>query len=410
MTALELLGYISAALLVQIAVLTMIAVRNYRRAPLPLISQSAVLTPNRPPAAWAGLREFTVVRREFEDSAHTICSFYLQPVDGLALADFLPGQFITVSLLKQDSSKPAQTLSRCYSLSQQPGLNTYRISIKRAPAPATELATGPRLVSHYFHDKINPGDVISLLAPAGQFFIDSTTNDSVVMIAGGIGITPFISMLLWCLEHQPTRAIYIYYGVKNSREQPFKTLLTSLAAQHANIHLTIAFSSPGEEDVLGADFHFPGYVDMDLLRKTLPPNPQQFYVCGPSAMMNTIVPGLLAWGVKRANIYFEAFGPASINTLPVDAHAQATALNLEVKFQKSGHSLTWDGSDANLLEFAERNNILIEAGCCAGNCGSCQTQLLSGAVTYAVPPVFPIEPGHCLLCVGRPASALELNA
>lgn len=408
MTALELLGYISAALLVQIAVLIMIAVRNYRRAPLPIISQSAILTPNRPPAAWAGLREFTVVRREFEDSAHTICSFYLQPVDGLALADFLPGQFITVSLVKQDSAKPAQTLSRCYSLSQPPGLNTYRISIKRAPAPAAKLAIGPHLVSHYFHDKINPGDVISLLAPAGQFFIDSTTHDSVVLIAGGIGITPFISMLLWCVEYQPTRAIYIYYGVKNSREQPFKTLLKSLAAQHANIHLTLAFSRPDEDDAIGVDYHRQGYVDINLLRTTLPLNAQQFYVCGPPAMMNTIVPGLLAWGVKRANIYFEAFGPASITTPP--AEEAAPALNLEVKFQKSGHSLTWDGSDANLLEFAERNNIPIEAGCRAGNCGSCQTQLLSGAVSYALPPAFPIEPGHCLLCVGRPASALELNA
>ena len=410
MTALGLLGYISAALLLQLAVSAAVAVRNYHRRN---VIHSDFSSSNHGPDiltyAWQGLREFRVVGREFEDSAQAVCSFYLEPMDALPLPHFLAGQFITVCLHIQDLKKQTKIVTRCYSLSNKPGLKNYRISIKRVLAPAKCPTALPGQVSNYFHDCIHEGDVINVRAPSGQFHIDSESNGSVVMIAGGIGITPLLSMLLWCVEHQPTRVIHFYYGVKNSREQAFKSLLESLVTQHANFHLTVVYSGPLEGDKLGTDHQHRGYIDIELLRRTLPHSAEQFYVCGPSAMMESIVSGLTEWGVSRKNIHYEAFGPATIRSQPTKEDAGSN-LVFEVKFQKSGRTLMWDGRDQNLLDFAEGNGIAIEAGCRAGSCGSCETKVVSGSVKYYQKPEYDIAPGYCLLCVGRPDSTLVIQA
>ncbi|MEO8000600.1 MAG: 2Fe-2S iron-sulfur cluster-binding protein [Arenimonas sp.] len=409
MNALTLLGYISAALLLQLAVGIAITVRNYRRDavhPTLTLHDNTAATPT---SAWQGLREFRVLSRQFEDIAQTVCSFYLGPVDALPLANFLSGQFLTVSLHIQDLKQQTKILTRCYSLSDNPGLKHYRISIKRTLAPSNLSDVQAGIVSNYFHDYIREGDIIGIRAPAGQFTIDSASNAPIVLIAGGIGITPLLSMLLWCIEHQPTRAIHFYYGVRNSQEQAFKAQLEQLARQHENLHLHVVYSNPVEGDTLSGGHQHFGYVDMHLLRSTLPYGEQHFYVCGPAAMMEMLVPGLIEWGVSRKNIHFEAFGPASVHAYQI-ADDTAENLSVEVKFQKSERTLVWDGSDQNLLDFAERNHIAAESGCRAGSCGSCETKLVSGTVSYREKPEYDVAPGHCLLCVGRPDSALVIEA
>jgi len=126
-------------------------------------------------------------------------------------------------------------------------------------------------------------------------------------------------------------------------------------------------------------------------------------------MMESLVPGLIEWGVSREHIHFEAFGPASVHAFPI-ADDRAEKISVQVKFQKSGRTLVWDGRDQNLLDFAERNNIAVEAGCRAGSCGSCETKVVSGTVAYHDKPEYEVSAGHCLLCVGRPDSALVIQA
>ncbi|MDH4391617.1 MAG: iron-sulfur cluster-binding domain-containing protein, partial [Aquabacterium sp.] len=164
----------------------------------------------------------------------------------------------------------------------------------------------------------------------------------------------------------------------------------------------------------GQDFQHTGHVDIDLLRRTLPHGRHQFYVCGPPAMMQTLVPALADWGVPVSDIHFEAFGPASV-LLPgaadgAVAAASAVAAVVDVQFQRSGRTLAWDGQDASLLDLAERHGIAVPSGCRSGGCGSCETRLLAGDVQYDHPPDHTVAAGHCLLCVGRPLSPLVLDA
>ncbi|MBP6338104.1 MAG: 2Fe-2S iron-sulfur cluster binding domain-containing protein [Vitreoscilla sp.] len=402
MTTVELLGLILAALLLQLVLGLGLSIWRRRAAPVTLPPSAAASPGAGPGSAWAGWREFRVAQRRFEDAAQAQCSFYLQPTDGQPLPAFKPGQFLTFSL----DVAAARTITRCYSLSDQPDPAHYRVTIKRVPAPAGHPEFAPGLSSNHFHDQVQVGDILRVKAPAGHFFIDPDPGVPVVLIGGGIGITPMMSMLGWCLARQPRRTVHLYYGLRDSREHAFKPLLEDMAAAHPALHLNIVYSRPGESDVLGRDHQHRGHVDVELLQRTLPHGRHQFYVCGPPAMMQSLVPALAAWGVPVADLHHEAFGPASVKLPGAPQAAAPGTTEVEVRFQRSGRTLTWDGRDTSLLDFAERHGIELESGCRSGGCGSCQTRLLEGAVQYEHAPDHDVAPGHCLLCVGRPSSTL----
>ena len=411
MTAAQLLTWISAALLLQVAagIVVVLWRRRGAAAVLPIVPGRVEPTPG---AAWAGWREFKVRSRGYEDAAQSQCSFTLEPLDGAPLPPFKPGQFLTFSFDVPDSGGGTRTVTRCYSLSDRPDPASYRITIKRVAAPVDQPELPPGVSSNHFHDRVQVGDLLKVKAPSGHFFIDPDASVPAVLVAGGIGITPMMSMLRWCLAEQPCRRVHLVYGLRNGSEHAFKPLLQQLAASHPRFTLTVAYSRPAPDDVAGTDLQHAGHVDVDLLKRTLPHGRHQFYVCGPPAMMRTLVPALAEWGVPREDLHFEAFGPASVK-LPgarTDVVAAAPAAPVEVRFNRSGRTLAWDGQDANLLDFAERHGVQVNSGCRSGGCGTCETHVTSGTVHYDNPPDHDIAPGRCLLCVGRPSSALVLEA
>lgn len=409
MTATELLGLITAALLLQLAVGVVVVLRRRSAAALSAPQPAPVPTRPRSELAWEGWREFRVVQRSFEDAARSQCSFYLQPVDGQPLPAFRPGQFLTFSL---EGAEAARSITRCYSLSDRPDPAHYRVTIKRVPAPPDHPEWRPGLSSNHFHDRIQVGDVLRVKAPSGHFFLDPDPAVPVVLIGGGIGITPMMSMLRWCVDHQPQRPVHLFYGLRHGGEHAFKAQLEAIAAAHPALQLHVVYSRPAPADVLGRDFQHQGHVDVELLRRTLPHGRHQFYLCGPPSLMQALVPALAAWGVPVADIHFEAFGPASVKLpgAPAAPAMAAPAVGVEVKFQRSGRTLAWDGRDASLLDFAERHGIAVESGCRSGGCGSCETRLIDGSVHYEHTPDHDVSAGHCLLCVGRPATSLVLEA
>ena len=414
MTASQLLAYITAALLLQLAVGVGLVILRRRALSGEIPATETQDGPAVTVSAWTGWRDFRVVAREFEDAAQSQCSFYLQPVDGQLLPTFKPGQFLTLALdvspRTSDGTAAARPITRCYSLSDRPDSAHYRLTVKRVPAPPDRAEIAPGQSSNHFHDQVRVGDVLRVKAPAGHFFIDPDPNLPAVLIGGGIGITPMMSMLRWCVAQQPQRVVHLYYGLRNSGAHAFKQQLEEIAASHPALRLNVVYSRPGESDLLGRDYQHQGHVDVELLRRTLPHGRHQFYVCGPPAMMQTLVPALAEWGVPVRDIHYEAFGPASIKLPGAAAAAAPIATGVEVRFQRSGRTLTWDGSDASLLDFAERHGVEVESGCRSGGCGSCETRLLEGTVQYEHAPDHDVAPGHCLLCVGRPASPLVLEA
>jgi ferredoxin-NADP reductase len=160
---------------------------------------------------------------------------------------------------------------RCYSLSDAPQREHYRVSIKRVSAPpGTDWLPGRS--SNYFHDHVSVGTVLKVRAPSGHFHID-TSDAPVVLVAGGIGITPMVSMANWIVAHQPEREVWLYYGVRNSGEAALTAPLHALASRHSNFKLRLCFSDPLPNDKLGTDYHHTGRIGTHLFRMELPLKP-----------------------------------------------------------------------------------------------------------------------------------------
>ncbi|MDP7343856.1 MAG: FAD-binding oxidoreductase, partial [Alphaproteobacteria bacterium] len=241
--------------------------------------------------SWKGFRKFEIGRKVQEGGG--ICSFYLTPHDGKPLPPFKPGQYLTFGL---DIAGQKRQVIRCYSLSDSPyHPDYYRCSIKAAPAPRDKPEAPPGLVSNHFHDSLNEGDIIDIKAPGGHFFMDTSKQSPVVLIGGGIGMTPMLSMLNQIIESGSTRETWFFYGVRDSSEQIMKEYLEQVARENENVHMCVCYSKAKETDVEGKDYQYGERVSVELFKRLLPSNNYDFYMCGPPPMMNTVVPALEDW-------------------------------------------------------------------------------------------------------------------
>ncbi|MCZ6680840.1 MAG: 2Fe-2S iron-sulfur cluster-binding protein [Candidatus Poribacteria bacterium] len=364
--------------------------------------------------SWQGYRKFEIQRKAYEDELQQICSFYLVPHDKRQLPPFKPGQFLTFQLQIQTQhdqpGQPKPTI-RCYSLSECSNPDLYRVSIKRMPPPRDNPDAPPGLASNYFHDHLNEGDIVDVKAPGGNFFLDTTQERPVVLIGGGIGVTPVLSMLNEIVESGSKRETWFFYGARNGSEHVMKEHLNRIALENDNVHLHVCYSAPKEGEVEGEDYHHKGRVSVDLFKELLPSNNYQFHICGPPPMMTSLVEGLEAWDVPDEDIKFEAFGPASVKKAPpASAIASAPTAELQITFGKSGKTCAWDASAGSILDFAEANGVVIDAGCRVGNCNTCLTAIKSGEVDYVRPPDTPPDAGTCLTCISVPKGDLTLDA
>jgi ferredoxin len=141
----------------------------------------------------------------------------------------------------------------------------------------------------------------------------------------------------------------------------------------------------------------------------LPSNNYQFYVCGPGALMESLVPALWKWGVPESHVHYEAFGPASVKRLG-GCTARKPAVQCDVQFARTGRTVPWDGAFASLLEFGEASGVAMLSGCRAGSCGECVVGIRSGSTIAIKQPGISVPDGHCLACISAPAESLVLDA
>jgi hypothetical protein len=355
-------------------------------------------------SSWNGFRKFRIVNRVVE--VQDVCSFYLAPHDGKPLPPFLPGQYLTFQIKIPGQPKP---VVRCYSLSDRPGIpERYRVTIKRVLPPPDKKEIPPGLVSNYFHDHLNIGDIVDVKAPSGQFVLDVQQTTPVVFIAGGVGITPLLSMLNALAEANSPRQVWVFYGVRHGREHVMKEHLAAHTQKCSNLRLHVCYSDPTDED--RAACQHTERVTIDLLKRVLPSNQFEFYICGPPPMMSALVDGLKAWNVPEGEIFFEAFGPATVKRPALQSPGSTTTQALKIQFGRSGKVCAWHADAGSLLELAENNGVNIDSGCRAGNCGTCVVAIKSGEVKYLHEPGADVEAGSCLTCIAVPKTALVLDA
>lgn len=250
---------------------------------------------------WNGWREFTV--QEKNPESEEITSFVLAPEDGQPVANFEPGQY--TSVVVQVPELGVEQI-RQYSLSDVPNGRTYRISVKRESGNEDQP---PGYVSNLLHDHVQIGDRIRLAAPYGNFFIDVNATTPVVLISGGVGLTPMISMLKRVLQSPDQRHLVFVHGARNGRVQAMKSKLRQAAAEHDNFHLIMFYSDPLASDQVGQDYDYEGFVDVKQIADRILLEEADYYICGPVPFMRLQHDALMNLGVGEARIHYEVFGP-----------------------------------------------------------------------------------------------------
>ena len=338
--------------------------------------------------------------------SQNITSFYLVSEDGEPLPSFLPGQFLPLKLDIPGQDKP---IYRTYSISDSPHKNYYRLTIKREPAPPDRPDLYPGVSSNYFHDQVEPGTKLLAKAPRGKFFLNSKSENLVVLLSAGVGLTPLISMMNMIVDSGSNQEVWFIHGARNSAEHALSNHIRNVAQQNDNVHVHVAYSKPLKENLEGRDYDSKGYVDVELLKNILPGNEAEFYLCGPPPFMKSLFDGLLEWEVPEYCINYEFFGPASllkdrakVSTPKRAAEAMDCSSEIEVEFSKSGVKTNWNPSFESILDLAEANGLSPDYSCRSGICHTCMCRLEDGEVEYVEEPLDPPDEGFVLICASKP--------
>lgn len=241
---------------------------------------------------WRGTRDFKVVGKVLE--SELITSFYFEPADGGTVADFIPGQYIGIYLNPQDSE------NRCirqYSLSDAPNGKQYRISVKREDNGQ---------ISNHLHDTVQVGDTVQLSPPSGDFFLDTRVESPVVLLSGGVGQTPMLSMLNSLIASSSQREIRYVHSAVNGKVHAFGEHVSEIATKHDNVEQILFYDQPTDTC---SGHQFSGLTDLNAVRKQIELPDAHYYFCGPLGYMSMVSDTLKGWGVPAENIHFEVFGP-----------------------------------------------------------------------------------------------------
>lgn len=247
---------------------------------------------------WVDFRNFKVTKKVVESDV--ITSFYLEPADGNPFPNHESGQYLTI---KADIEGEPFTHLRQYTISCAPGEGFYRISVKREDATDNSPAG---IVSNYLHEHVKEGSILPISAPSGDFVLDLEDTRPLVLLSGGVGLTPMMSMLETVIKEQPNREVFFIHAARNEKVHAMKERVQEIVKEHNQVTSFTVYSEA--EETVQCDK--TGYVDYEWLSSILPTNDAAFYFCGPEGFMDAINRNLIQYGVAASDSHFEFFGPA----------------------------------------------------------------------------------------------------
>lgn len=289
----------------------------------------------------------------------------LVPVSGY-LPPFQAGQYINL-FVEVDGVRTG----RPYSISSPPNQTAYYdITVRRVP---------DGFVSSYLLDQVKVGDVLESTGPAGQFYYNPLIHGKdLVFLAGGSGVTPFMSMIREATDRMLDRKIHLIYGCRSPQEAIFHQELVDRAAAYENFTYDLVISEPAS-DYEG----LTGLIDADLISSRIGSvEGKTFYICGPQEMYAFAIPELKKLGVPDRRIRREVFGtPKQVYNDPAWPKDVSPQSVFTVKLS-SGREIP-ARADEPLLASLERAGIVVENCCRSGECSLCRVKLLKGQVFHA---------------------------
>lgn len=302
---------------------------------------------------------------------------------------YRPGQHVTIV-----ADIGGQTQRRCYSFSSSPATGAKpSITVKRVDGG---------VLSSWLHDHVSAGDVLSALPPSGGFVVDADPDVSrhIALVAGGVGITPLISMAETVLRTEPLSRVTLLYGSRSESEIIFRNRLDALAhlfAGRLQVRIALDELPPVWNGLAGA-------LDGEAVSRAIDLRaPDAWYVCGPEPMMESVTGALRTAGIDAARVHLERFQYAEAGK------GQAASARGTVLFAKSGVASP-PLAGTTILEAAERAGIALPWSCRMGGCGACKVKV-DGRVVHAEPNCLTDREkadGYALACCSYADGRVEL--
>jgi ferredoxin-NADP reductase/DMSO/TMAO reductase YedYZ heme-binding membrane subunit len=286
----------------------------------------------------------------------------------------LPGQFLTLRL-----NLDGRDVRRSYTIASSPTRTAYcELTIKREEQG---------LVSRYLHDIVREGATFHVSAPTGRFTFTGTEAREIVMIAGGVGITPIMAKIRYLTDIAWPGKIHVVYSVKTERDIIFRSELEELQRRFPNLDVDITVTREASVEWTGKR----GRISAAMLKSIVPDIAQsRVHLCGPTEMVAPLKKALRELGVADEQMKSEAFGsPSRVRSdgstalAPEGSESQnGAASTSRIDFARSNKRLVGVGT-RTVLELAESLGIALPYDCRSGVCGQCKTRLLSGSVVMA---------------------------
>ena len=188
--------------------------------------------------------------------------------------------------------------------------------MKREDGYGSDVPAGN--VSNFLHKNVEVNDMLLVGPPCGEFFLDTGADCQrpLVLLSGGVGITPLLSMLHASLRDCPDRKVYFFHAAKHGGVHAFREEVQELAQSYESLQFRFVYNEPREED--RRQNHLAGLIDSAFLKEHLPTNDCDFFFCGPRPFMVNVHQHLRDWGVPEEQLSFEFFGPRrSLEAVPV---------------------------------------------------------------------------------------------
>lgn len=337
---------------------------------------------------WSGTRRFHVTSAKAE--ANETIALTLSPADQGGLPDFLPGQHVLLSL-------PDLGPARAYSLtgpSQAPGELSVAIRWDATAPRSSNVGSLSREIQ-----RLSVGDEVLLEAPSGNFTIPIRSKRPVVLLANGIGITPFVGYLESVVRAhpRPLHPIWLLHGCRSGAEHPMAVRLDELESELPTLTRITAYSRPRDEDRQATRFDQAGRLDLSAVADLLTQRPL-IYLCGSPNFNTSMMAELVRRGVPRFDIFAEAFAAAT----EIPDNLQPRRISLA----GSDHSFEWTPASGPILDAAVAAGLPLPSGCRVGQCESCAVRVVSGKFAHLV--AFDGEPDQCLSCQAVPLSDLTI--
>lgn len=343
---------------------------------------------------WSGKLRLAHV---FEEAPDVKTFRLMNPLGGVLPFNFLPGQFLTLAV-----GPEGEVVKRSYTIASSPTQHDY--------AEITVKLKEPGVVSSYLHDRARAGDLWDVTAPSGSFIFTGREAESVVLIGGGVGITPLMSVVRYLTDRSWSGEIFLLYSIRSPDDFIFRQELAYLERRFSTLRTVVIVSKPQGTDWAGPT----GRITKELLARTVSEIAvRRVHICGPVPMMEAVKGMLIELGVPKESVKTEAFGSALGRPAPKPASAsQASATGAVVTFTRSEKAAPLP-ADTPVLDVADEIGVEIDNSCRIGVCGLCRVKLVSGSVTMAVEEG--LEPGDkeqgiVLACQAKSAGAVGVEA